>query len=158
MTFRRTLEISFVAFVLCSFVFTTYSQRVSGQVATPPERQFRVAERNNLYCAGYVQSSPIDTSSRLIGAVEEQDGWLYSQNNFVYVNIGSSAGIKPGDMFSVVRPRGQVKTRWTNKGRLGFYVEEVGTIEIIRVKSDVSVARVKTSCDNFLLGDLVRPF
>ncbi|MCV4784357.1 hypothetical protein OFM36_33480, partial [Escherichia coli] len=61
-------------------------------------------------------------------------------------------------MFSVVRPRGQVKTRWTTKGKLGFYVQEVGTVEIVRVKSDVSVARVKTSCDNFLLGDLVRPF
>lgn len=158
-TFRRTVEISFVAFALCFFAFTAYSQQVSGQLTAPPaERQFRIAERTNLYCAGYVQSSPIDTSSRLVGAVEEQDGWLYSQNNFVYVNLGSSAGVKPGDMFSVVRPRGQVKTRWTTKGRLGFYVQEVGTVEIVRVKSDVSVARVKTSCDNFLLGDLVRPF
>ncbi|MDQ3087663.1 MAG: hypothetical protein M3Q78_03600, partial [Acidobacteriota bacterium] len=29
-------------------------------------------------------------------------------------------------------------------------------VEIVRVKNEVSVARVKTSCDNLLLGDLVQ--
>lgn len=158
-SFRRTIELSIAVFVLFVVAAISYGQNLPNRVSVAPaEKQFRIAERNNLYCAGYVQSSPIDTSSRLVGAVEEQDGWLYSQNNFVYVNLGASSGVKPGDMFSVVRPRGQVKTRWTTKGRLGFYVQEVGTVEIIRVKSDISVARVKTSCDNFLLGDLVRPF
>jgi hypothetical protein len=128
---------------------------VTGDLAP---RDFRVAERNNVYCAGYVQTSPIDTSQRLVGAVEEQDGWFYSQNNYVYLNMGSGTGVKVGDVLSVVRPRGQVKTRWTRKdGGLGFYVQEVGAVEVVRVKADVTVARVKTSCDNFLLGDLVRP-
>jgi hypothetical protein len=116
-----------------------------------------VAERNNVYCAGYVQSSPIDTSRRIVGAVEEQEQFLYSQNNFVYINAGANKGMQVGDMLSVVRPRGQVKTRWTRKGSLGFYTQEVGALEVIRVKPEVSVARVKTSCDNILLGDLVQP-
>lgn len=126
-------------------------------VVSPVARDLRVAERNNLYCAGYVQSGSIDTSNRIVGAVNEQDGWLYSQFNYVYLNMGSGSGVKPGDVLSVVRPRGQVKTRWTTKGDLGMYVQEVGSVEVVRVKSDVSVARVKMSCDNFLLGDLVRP-
>lgn len=120
-------------------------------------KNFRVAERNNLYCAGYIQSSPIDTSQRIVGAYNEQDGWFYSQFNYVYLNMGSASGVKPGDMLSVVRPRGQVKTKWTKKGSLGMYVQEVGSVEVVRVKSDVTVAKVHTSCDNFLLGDLVRP-
>lgn len=116
-----------------------------------------VAERNNLYCAGYVQSSPIDTSRKIVGAVNEQDGFLYSENNVLYVNAGASKGVQIGDVMSVVRPRGQVKTPWTKKGHLGFYVQEVGAVEVIRVKQDVSVARVKTSCETILLGDLVQP-
>lgn len=36
-------------------------------------------------------------------------------------------------------------------------MQELGAIEVIRAKADVGVARVKTSCDNFLLGDLVQP-
>lgn len=126
-------------------------------VIGPTDRSFRVAEGSNVQCAGYVQSGSIDTSNRLVGAVNEQDGWFYSQFNYVYLNMGSGSGVKPGDVMSVVRPRGQVKTRWTKKGDLGMYVQEVGTVEVVRVKSDVSVARVKMSCDNFLLGDLVRP-
>ncbi len=79
------------------------------------------------------------------------------QNNFVYINAGANKGVQVGDMLSVVRPRGQVKTRWTRKGSLGFYTQEVGAVEVVRVKPEVSVARIKTSCDAFLLGDLVQP-
>lgn len=117
-----------------------------------------VVERNNLYCAGYVQTSSINTANRLIGGVEEQDGFLYSQNDEIYLNVGAEKGVKVGDVMAVVRPRGEVNTRWTNKGSLGFYVQEVGTVEVFRVKQNYSVARVKSSCDGFLLGDLVTPW
>lgn len=139
------------------FAIVGLAQQPPMSVAAPTARPMRVAERNNVYCAGYVQSSPIDTSRRIVGAVEEQEQVLYSQNNFVYINAGANKGVQVGDMLSVVRPRGQVKTRWTRKGSLGFYAQEVGALEVVRVKAEVSVAKVKTSCDNLLLGDLVQP-
>ena len=123
----------------------------------PPHVNMTVAERNNLYCAGYVQNSPIDTGRTIVGAVDEQDGYLFSGNDVFYVNAGASSGVQVGDVLSVIRPRGQVKTRWTKKGHLGNYVQEVGSVEIIRVKQNVSVARVKTSCSSILLGDVVQP-
>jgi hypothetical protein len=122
-----------------------------------PRAPMSAAQGNNLYCAGYVQNGPIDTGRKIVGAVNEQDGFLYSGNDVMYINVGASSGVKVGDVMSVVRPRGQVKTRWTRKGNLGFYVQEVGAVEVIRVKQDVSVARLKTSCDAILLGDLVQP-
>lgn len=139
------------------FAAVASAQQKPMVVSAPAARNMRVAERNNVYCAGYVQSSPIDTSRKIVGAVEEQEQFMYGQNNFVYINAGSNKGVQVGDMLSVVRPRGQVKTRWTRKGSLGFYAQEVGALEVIRVKSEVSVAKVKTSCDNLLLGDLVQP-
>lgn len=114
----------------------------------------RIAEGNNVHCAGYVTSSSIDTSSRIVGGYNEQDGWLYAQGQFVYLNV---SGAQVGSRFAVVRPRGQVNTKWTSKGDLGMYVQEVGSVEVVRVKSDHVVAKVHRSCDNFLLGDLVRP-
>ena len=116
-----------------------------------------VATGNNLYCAGYVQSVPIDTKYQIVGAVNEKDQNIYAQGDSMYVSISAKSGVKVGDMFAVVRPRGKVETRWTNKKNLGFYVQEVGAVEIIAVKRDVSVARVKTSCDSLLLGDLLQP-
>jgi hypothetical protein len=144
---------TFAAFTLLAA--STIAQRPT--VVAPVNRNMRVAERNNVYCAGYVQSSAIDTSRKVIGGVDEADQFMYSQNNYVYINAGSNRGVNVGDMYSVVRPRGQVKTRWTRKGHLGAYVQEVGAVEVVRVKAEVSVARVHTSCDNMLLGDLVMP-
>lgn len=133
------------------------SEAQNRQVVAGPTRTMAVAARNNLYCAGYVQSSPIETSNRLVGGLEEQEQFNYAEGDFVYLNMGSSKGVQVGDMMSVVRPRGQVETRWTRKDDLGFLVQEVGMVEVVRVKSEVSVARVKVSCDVFLLGDLVQP-
>jgi len=121
------------------------------------QRPMAVAERNNLYCAGFVQTGTINTSMQLVGGHEEQEQYVYSENNFVYINVGSGGRLNVGEVLAVVRPRGKVSDKWSNKNDLGFYVQEVGAVEIIRVKQDVYVARVKTSCDNFLLGDLVLP-
>jgi hypothetical protein len=152
---KRVAAATFAAFSI--FAAVAAAQQKPMIVSVPTARNMRVAERNNVYCAGYVQSSPIDTSRRIVGAVEEQEQFMYGQNNFVYINAGANKGMQVGDMLSVVRPRGQVKTRWTRKGSLGFYAQEVGALEVIRVKAEVSVAKVKTSCDSLLLGDLVQP-
>lgn len=145
------------AFVAAFFIFVASATAQTSIGGDTTRRNLRIAERNNLYCAGYVTTSSIDTGDRIIGAWNEQDGSLYSQSNFVYLSLPAAGEAKPGDMFSVVRPRGQVKTKWTKKGNLGMYVHEVGSVEVVRVNSDHVVARVHTSCDNFLLGDLVRP-
>ena len=116
-----------------------------------------VAERNNVYCAGYVQTSPVDTSSKIIGSTEEQEQFNYFANNDVWINAGSDKGVKVGDVMSVIRPRGAVKSKWSKKDDLGFLVQEVGAVEVVRVNGDHSLARVKMSCDSLMLGDLVQP-
>lgn len=121
------------------------------------QKHVAVAGSNNLYCAGYVQSAPIDTTNKIVGGVEEQEMYSYSQNDFLYINVGANKGVKAGDMYAVVRPRGQVSTRWTSKSDLGFYVQEVGALEVVRVKNEVAVARVRTSCESIHLGDLIQP-
>jgi hypothetical protein len=156
---------SFFAAVLlsCSFVATGQVKVAANKVTGDGQknllqRPMTIAERNNLYCAGYVQTAPIDPSMEIVGGHEEQDHYMYAQNNVVYLNAGVKKGIKEGDVLSVFRPRGKVSSKFSKKGNLGFYVQEVGAVEVIRVKDDTSIAVVKTSCDNFLLGDLVRPW
>jgi hypothetical protein len=148
-SFKRVTSVALVAAGMVSAVISVSAQG---------NRSWTVAERNNLYCAGYVQTSAISTENRLVGAVKEADQFLFSEQNYVYLNAGANKGVKVGDMMSVVRPRGKVNTKWTKKGSLGFYVQEVGAVEVVRVKADVSVAKITTSCDNFRLGDLVQPF
>ena len=120
-------------------------------------REMTVASGTNLYCAGYVETTPVNTSYKIVGAENEKDQHIFTQGNYVYVSVGTNRGAKVGDVYSVIRPRGRVETRWTKKKNLGFYIQEVGAVELVAVKNEVSVARVKTSCDNLLLGDLLQP-
>jgi len=120
------------------------------------DRKMPVAGSNNLYCAGYVETGTVNTANEIVGAEDEQEQNIYAQGDNVYISMGANRGVKVGDMFSVIRPRGRVVTRWTKKNNLGFYVQEVGAVEVVNVKAEVSVARVVSSCDNLLLGDLLQ--
>ena len=109
---------------------------------------------NKLYCGGFVQTSPINTNNFIVGAEFEADGHIFAQGDKLVIKGNN---FQVGDMLSVVRPKGRVETRWTKKNNLGFFVQEFGVVEIIKVKNDISIAMVKTSCDNMLLGDLIVP-
>ncbi|MEP6849107.1 MAG: hypothetical protein ABI999_09650 [Acidobacteriota bacterium] len=160
MNFRNSFEKCAVALlaVFCVSAGAVYAQVPRpGTVKPVFSQNLPLATGNNLYCAGYIQKSAINTSNRIVGAVEEQDRFNYAEGNLMYINVGADKGVHVGDMFSVVRPKGQVDTKWTKKGRLGFFVQEVGAVEVVAVKANVSAARIHTSCDTFLLGDLLQP-
>lgn len=126
-------------------------------VMEAPKSSLAVAAGNNLYCAGYIQSSAISTGNKIIGAKDEADKYNFSRNDFIYINMGANKGVNVGDVFAVIRPRGEVESKWSKKNDLGFYVQEVGAVEVVSVKAEVSAVRVKSSCDSFLIGDLVEP-
>lgn len=121
------------------------------------QKEMPVAARNNLYCAGYIQRAPVNTDFEVVGATDEREQNVYAENDFVYISRGANRGVKVGDMFAVTRPRGKFESRFSRKENLGIYVQELGAVEVVNVKAEVSVARVVTSCDNFLLGDLLQP-
>lgn len=161
MNFQQFIKKQIVAFGMIAGVLSiaalAQTPRPTPQmVARAAARPKAVAVRNNLYCAGYIQQNSISTGNRIIAGVTEAETYNYDQNDFLYINMGSNKGVNVGDVFAVVRPRGHVESRWTNKKDIGFYVQEVGAVEVVRVKADVSVVRVKTSCDSFVLGDLIQ--
>jgi hypothetical protein len=145
------------SFILAAILFAfAASAAAQTTIILPPKRPDSVAAGKNLDCAGFFQTQAISTENRIVGAQDEADKYNYAQNDFVYINMGNDKGVRIGDMFSIVRPRGSVKSKWSRKSDLGYYVQEVGAVEVVDVKPTVSVARIKTSCDSFLLGDLVQ--
>ena len=163
MSFQKFFKTSFGAlfFVLAILTMTAAAQNprttpTPRLIIAQDDRRLPVAVNNNLYCAGYVETADVNTANEIVGAEDEQEQNIYAQGDNVYISMGANRGVKVGDMFSVIRPRGRVETRWTKKNNLGFYVQEVGAVEVINVKAEVSVARVVSSCDNLLLGDLLQ--
>jgi hypothetical protein len=116
-----------------------------------------VAGRTDLYCAGYMQYAPAPVSPEIVGGEEEQEQRVYAEGDVVYINAGSDQGVRVGQEYQVVRPRGQMTSKFTTKkGWLGVYMQELGQLRVTNVKERVSVAVVTQSCEGMLLGDLLR--
>lgn len=117
----------------------------------------RVATRSTLLCAGFIKFQRILDSPEIVGAEQEQEQRVFSDGDVVYLNAGSQQGIKAGDRFQIIRPRGEVKgVHRQKKGPLGIYVQEVGMLEVFKVRENTSAAQITFSCDTVLLGDLLR--
>jgi hypothetical protein len=117
-----------------------------------------VAGSSTLYCAGYIRYQKLPHMPEIVGAQEEQEQHSYADSDVVYLNAGSQQGIKEGQTFQIIRPRGTVKgVRKHKKGFLGIYVQDVGQLRVFKVRENTSVAQITFTCDPALLGDLLAP-
>jgi hypothetical protein len=112
-----------------------------------------------MLCAGYIEQSPnYNSGLSLVGGEQEQEKNSYAFGDYVYLSGGAQAGVRVGQEFTVVRPRGSFKTDLsTKKGSLGVFTQELGRLRVVKVEDKTSVAQVVQSCDFMLLGDLLKP-
>src|SRR5215207_1526996 len=149
-----------LAFLL-AFAFTTNAQTPTPTptVILPTTQQDQhVASKSRLYCAGYIRHQRLPQMPEIVGAVEEQEQRTYADGDVVYINAGSQQGIREGQNFQIIRPRGDVKGVHKKKiGFLGTYVQEVGQLNVFKVRENTSAAQITFTCDVALLGDLLAP-
>src|SRR4051812_400120 len=116
-----------------------------------------VATENELFCGGYLEYGPGYDGLQIVGGEQEQEKNIYAEGDYIYLNRGSDGGIKPGDRFSVVRPRSQFTSSFSKKkGYLGVMTQELGRVRIVSAKSQSSVAVVERSCEKMIVGDLLQ--
>ena len=117
-----------------------------------------VAGESTLFCAGYIRYQKLPHMPEIVGAQEEQEQGTFADGDVVYLNEGSQQGIKEGQTFQIIRPRGTVKgVHKHKKGFLGIYVQDIGQLQVFKVRENTSVAKITFSCDSALLGDLLAP-
>src|SRR3954468_3673877 len=146
--------------LLPALAFATKAQeRERAQVVVPTNHQEqRVADRSKLYCAGYIRHQTLPHMPEIVGALEEQEQRRYGDGEVVYINEGSQQGIREGQTFQIIRPRGDVKGVHREKdGFLGTYIQEVGQLQVFKVRENTSAAQITFTCDAALLGDLLAP-
>ena len=116
-----------------------------------------VAGRTDTYCAGFIQYAPAPINPEIVGGEQEQEQRTYVEGDLVFINAGTQQGVRVGQEFAIVRPRGQLTSSFTKKkGWLGVYMQELGQLRVTNVKERVSVAVITNSCDTVLVGDLLR--
>lgn len=144
---------------LLALAFTANAQEPAAtpQMILPAAAQpARVAGESSLFCAGYIRYQRFGPTPQIVGAEEEQEQRTYSDGDIVYLDAGSRHGIKEGQEFQIIRPRGDVKGVHKQKfGFLGTYVQDVGQLQVFKVREETSAAKITFTCDTALLGDLV---
>ncbi|HEX5708699.1 MAG TPA: hypothetical protein VFX96_15470 [Pyrinomonadaceae bacterium] len=131
----------------------------SSTVVLPSEQRgpIAVARESEMECAGFIEHRPASSRFEIVGAEQEQEQRTYAEGDYVYINGGAQQGVREGQEFAIIRPRGRFKTRFSRKnGTLGMYTQELGRLRVVETKQNVSVAFITRSCDQMLLGDLLR--
>jgi hypothetical protein len=149
LTSRRMLA---SVLLFCAFGAGAASAQTSARMRTP------VARESESACGGFIEQTPQAASGQLVGGYDEAERHSFAQGDFVYIDAGAQAGVREGQEFTVVRPRGRFSSKFSSKGTLGVYTQEVGRLRVVRVRDRVSVAQVTRACSDLLLGDLLRPY
>ncbi len=145
----------------CLFAFTiaanAQSPAPTPEMIMPTAKQpGRVAGETALFCAGYIRYQRFGYTPEIVGAEEEQEQRTFANSDIVYLNAGSRQGIKEGQTYQIIRPRGDVKGVHRQKvGFLGTYVQDIGQLEVFKVREETSAAKITFACDQALLGDLI---
>lgn len=158
----RFAHLKALLFFVCLLAFAPAKAQTPAPtpaVVLPTSEQPRlVPAKSSLYCAGYIQHERLPRMPEIVGAEEEQEQRKFSDGDIVYLNAGSQQGIKEGQTFQVIRPRGAVKgVHKTKSGFIGTYVQDLGQLQVFKVREHTSAARITFSCDMILLGDLLAP-
>ena len=149
---------SIARIVIALLVFLVGSLTTSAiarqQSADQPEP---LAKRADIYCTGYISETSPRVDLQVIGAEKENLKETFTQGDIVFLNRGRAAGIKPGAVYYIIRPIGEMNHPFT-KSKLGYYVRELGMLRVLEVGSQVSTAEITVSCDTVEFGDLLKPY
>src|SRR5688572_694993 len=126
-------------------------------IAPAAKTPHQIAGRTTLFCAGYIRLQRLPETPEIVGAVEEQEQRMFADGDIVYINAGSSQGVKEGQKFQIIRPRGDVKGVHRQKiGFLGTHIQELGQLQVIKVRENTATAQITNSCgEMIMLGDLL---
>jgi hypothetical protein len=121
------------------------------------------ADYSKVYCSGFMSDPKVPDDIRVISGEQSNYKIIFSRGDYVYVNRGAQQGVKPGDVFSIVRPDKDGANEWfwgqeKLTKRMGIVYRDLGQIRIVNVQPQTSTAEVLFSCDYMQRGDVARPF
>lgn len=136
---------------------------LSGLVAAAQDRP-TVPRPGDIYCSGTVTSESVPQDTYVITGEQSATKITFDEGDYVYVNKGSSQGVKVGDEYSVVRAvKDPYGIEWTKSEfailhKMGTVWEDEGRVKVLVVRPDVSIGQVEHSCDYVQRGDILLPF
>jgi hypothetical protein len=120
-------------------------------------RLYPTTEQVTLQCAPYISAQDEDTSFHITGSEQGKARLAFADRDIVYLNRGSSSGVRAGDMFSAQRAVGKVKHPVTGK-TLGTKIAVSGWLRVILAQETTSTAVIEQACLEIDEADYLTPF
>jgi hypothetical protein len=117
---------------------------------------FPVTEEVTLQCAHYVAPEREDESFHIIGSELGATKLAFADRDVLYASKGSTAGVKPGDVYSIHHASYVVKHPESGKS-LGTKIVTTGWARIILVSENSATAMVEQACSDIHAGDYLKP-
>ena len=117
--------------------------------------------QDDIYCSGTITSESVPRDTYVITGEESNYKNTFQQGDYVYINKGSSQGVKVGDQFSVIRattdPTDIEWTKWQFSilKKIGTMWEDEGRLRVVVAQPNVSIAQIVNSCNYMQRGDIV---
>jgi hypothetical protein len=109
-----------------------------------------------MQCASYVVSDREDESLSVVGSENAYDKIAYADRDVLYLNKGSNAGVRAGDLYSLHHVAYKVKHPATGKS-IGHKIETTGWVEVVCVQEETAIAVVAQACRDIHLGEYLKP-
>lgn len=161
-------KIFFLALIIV--VFTAFTQQIPAQKQSGKKRyeQIRrayayveeelVISRSDLYCSYFISSDLIDQDILVVGAEHQiYNKQEYTDNEKMYINKGSSSGLKEGDVFLVMEKGKRFRHPVTRK-KIGWHYMQKSRAEITCIYEDKAVITLQKGCFPAKIGDFLLPF
>lgn len=116
-----------------------------------------VTEEQTLQCASYISEHHEDDDLYVIGSEMGGDKVALSHRDLVYLNKGSNAGVKAGDLYSLHHVVGPAHHPITGR-KLGTRIETTGWLKVILVEENSACAVIEEVCSDIHAGDYLTPF
>ncbi len=148
-----TVRIGYLSLVIALVAGTAAAQAPSKTPTT-----------TDMYCSGIVTTEAVPSDTYVISGEQSNSQLAFSQGDLVYINKGSSQGVKVGDEFLVTRAAQEpLKFAWfvgqpSLLRAMGQPYLDVGRLRVVHTNASVSTAEIVFLCDHLQRGDLVRPF
>jgi nucleoid-associated protein YgaU len=111
-------------------------------------RTIRVSSQKTM---GFINDEELKAASSILDSPSERIG--LSILDTVYLGLGEGE-VSPGDRFTIFRSIDEVKHPGTHR-LLGYYIDVVGWLEVVRIEGQTSVATIKGANAAILRGDHV---
>jgi len=125
--------------------------------STPGQILFPSIEETALQCASYVVDGREDESLRLVGSEQGATKVAFGDRDILYLNKGSNAGVKAGDVYTLHHETYAVKHPDSGKA-IGLKIEVTGWVRVILVQENTATVMVEQACADIHLGDYLKPF